>query len=434
MSLDSHSYTRRDMLKTIGSTAGIASLAGCLFPMPSGGSGGGGAGGVPSGMGNAPASGGVGSGFAYNQPAFSRSDARYAARNASQLDAALDNAKSRQNRPVIWIPPDAAINYTGRDTTIENAVIASTRSANKHVGGIIYSSSIGADSAAYSGGSVPGTFELGDNARLTGIRLRGPTSNFSDYPRFPGYLPFPDGDRAEREVFYDNHRARGVTITGQNVQVDNCEIFGWAQHGIMVEGPRSYQHDTAQIQPLINNCSIHDNAMTSSGYGIVTASGHFFAKHCFLDRNRHSIAGDGRPDAGYTLSGCWFGNVNSLFPTDMHYLGENSGEGTDPESYSYRYRSGGLMRILNCYYSSTHVFSKANFSGGNETPSIVIAGIPDHRVEVKGCRFAHGPPPDSGVFSQAHTPGRLSEGPLGFVKWDIANNAYNVDFPVDPAP
>lgn len=434
---DGPSYSRRRFLATA-AVAGASALAGCGDD-ESRRRRGAGAGGVPSGIGNTPASGGVGSGFAYNTPAVTKQDATHVARTADQLDAALESTEASSNSMVvIWVPADAAIDYTGRDHHISNAIIASSRysdsgsgSSGGHAGGIIYSNSIGADSAAYYGGRVPGTFELGDNARLTGIRLRGPTSNVSGHPLFPGYIPYPRNVGGNHTPYYDSYRARGITITGQNVQVDNCEIFGWAQHGIMVEGPRSYQRDMKQITPVINNCSIHDNAMTSSGYGIVTSTGHFFAKNCFLTRNRHSIAGDGKPDAGYTLSGCFFGPVQSLFPTDMHYLGENNGNSSDPGSYNYRYRSGGLMRILNCTYTSAHVFEKANFSGGNKTPAIVIAGIPLHGVEVRGCRFVHSPPPSSGVFSQARTPGRHSEGPLGFVRWNIKNNRYNINVPYE---
>lgn len=427
-------HSRRDILALGATTVGSALLAGCVSedndsydaPNPLFGPGG-----SRTVGGAVAAAGGVGSGFAYEEPAVTQDQATHAVTTADQLVEAVQ-AGTPDQPAVVWIPPDAAIDMTGRDAHLENVIISSSRSVN-HAGGIIYTESIGASSTAYSRGSVTGVFEMGDNARFTGVRLRGPTSNVSEFSAFPGYLPYPDGGRSKREQYYNAHRARAITITGQNAQVDNCEVFGWAQHGIMVDGARSYQRDQAQIQPLVSNCSIHDNAMTSSGYGVVTAGGHVFVRDCFLNACRHSIAGEGFPDAGYTLQRCFFGPVQSLFPVDQHYLGENSHSGSDPNGYHYRYRSGGLMRVLSCTFTASHVFSGANFNGGNPTPAIVIAAIPDKKVVVKGNQFVHGPPGSSGpsVFSQSHNPGRLPEGPHGFVRWEIGENEFNIDVPYE---
>lgn len=221
------------MLKTIGGTAGIASLAVCLFPMPSG-----------SGSGSARVSGGdVESGFAYKQPAVSRNQDTHVARTADQLDAALDQGTPK-SPAVVWIPPDAAVNYTGHTRRVTNAVIASTRQSKSdesgsHPGGLIYSNSMGGESAAYRGGDVDGMFELGKNARLTGIRLRGPTFATWDSRWFPGFIPFASGGPQRRENFREARFACGVTITAGNARIDNVECYGWSTQGIVINCPRS---------------------------------------------------------------------------------------------------------------------------------------------------------------------------------------------------
>lgn len=174
---DTETLLRRQFVQAAGAAGVTASLAGCYA---TGGS-------SRSSSGSVPAAG-AGSGFAYKTPAVSRDQFTHVARNPDQLDEAL--VQGTPKRPaVVWIPPDAAINYSGRSRRITNAVIASTRTVN-HPGGLIYSNSMGGNSSAYRGGPVDGMFEMGPRSRFTGVRLRGPTAQAWDSKWMPGFMEF----------------------------------------------------------------------------------------------------------------------------------------------------------------------------------------------------------------------------------------------------
>lgn len=411
--------SRRRFLAT--ASVGIAgALAGCGIPVPTGGGNGRN---VPTQ--NPGDSGGVGGGFAYKEPTYSPDQADHIVRNADQFFTALN----RQN-PRIWVPPDAAINISGRDGILTNGWIGSTRTT-EHPGGIIYSDSMGYDSVAYMGGNAHGHLEIGQGGHMNGLRYRGPTATVFDHPWFPGYIPLGSGGESQREQFRMERHARGMTITHGNAMVDNCEIYGWPTHGVSVDCPRSFGRDQQQSYPSIQNASIHDCGMSGHGYGVHVITGHPICQNLYINGTRHAVAGDGSPDAGYTLANSYIGPANSLFQLDMHYLGENISGNMDPASYEYRYHSGELIRILGNTLTSTHVVDFANFAGGSSTPAVVIGSIPSQGVEIKGNTFAHPPPGNSPtVFSQGRVPPEYEDerGPNGFVRFDIGQNKYNADF------
>lgn len=405
-----------------GVAVGLAgSLAGCTDD-ESGSTGGS----VPSlGGGNLPAAGGVGSGFAYEQPDVTQAQATHTARTADQL-IQIAAQSSRNAHPVVWIPPDAAIDLTGYPTiNLDNITLASSRMKDKHPGAIIYTNTVGEGTAQYDGG---GMFDCGENVRITGLRLRGPHSNVYDDPRFPGYMPQPSGSRAERYNWYDANASRGLTVSHGSVRIDNCEIFGWSRMGVYVNCPRSYGRSQEQSYPRFNNISGHDCMMTSSGYVFEIIRGHAIIERSFFNATRHAVAGFGHPDSGYTISECYFGPAQALFPVDQHYMGENNGNASDPRAYKYRYHAGGMHRILNCSFTATHVIKAANFSGGSKTPHIVIGAIPHKGCVVKGNAFAHSSMKEA--IAQPRTP-RGTPGPNGYVNFEISDNTYGVDFGFD---
>lgn len=422
------SISRRDFLKTAGATAGVGSLAGCLFPMPSG-----------SGAGGRVSAGGVGAGFAYNQPAISRNQATHVVRTADQLDAALD-AATPESPSVVWIPPDAAINYTGRTRRITNAIIASTRqseseNSGSHPGGIIYSNSMGTDSSTYNGGEPDGMFELGENARLTGIRLRGPTSQTWNSRWFPGFIPFASGGPQRRENFREARFARGITITTGSAQIDNVECYGWSTQGIVVNCPRCVGVPQNQSYPRLIALSTHDCGLSGYGYGVEIIMGHPIIRQCFFNATRHAIASFGWPSASYTVMDSVFGPATLLFSVDAHSLGENSsGSSGDPSDPRYRYRAGGLMRILRNTFTfnesmmiapTESISQGGNPFAGSQQAAISIGGIPWKRCVVKGNTFVH----DSldAAVNQSHI-GAVPTGPHGYANFEFAKNRYGVQF------
>lgn len=418
------SVSRRDFLKTAGATAGVGSLAGCLFPMPSG-----------SGAGGRVSAGGVGAGFAYNQPAVSKSQATHVVRTANQLDAALDVA-TPESPSVVWIPPDAAVNYTGRTRRITNAVIASTRqseseNSESHPGGIIYSNSMGADSSTYNGGEPDGMFELGENARLTGIRLRGPTSQTWNSRWFPGFIPFASGGPQRRENFREARFARGVTVTTGSARIDNVECYGWSTQGIVVNCPRCVGVPQNQSYPRLIALSTHDCGLSGYGYGVEIIMGHPIIRQCYLGACRHVCAGYGYPSGGYSLINSFISPVTILFPIDYHNLGENIGGSSDPSDPRYRYRAGGLIRVIGCSIAADKslpiaatesISAGGNPFAGSFQPAISIQGIPWKRAVIKNNVFVHSSVDEA--ISQSNIPATASTGPHGFARFEISGNEF----------
>lgn len=428
--------SRRQFLRS-GAAVGAVALSGCLLPPPSEIGGGGGNGSIS--LTGDVAAGGVGSGFAYEEPELTREDATHVARNADQLDDALDQA-TPENQVIVWIPPDAAINYTGRSRVVTYGLIASTRTVN-HPGGMIYSNSMGQDSSAWSSGDATGVLELGISSGMTGVRYRGPTSAVWDHPMYPGFIPFASGSSADRDRFRKDRYARGINITHGSARVDNCEVFGWPTMGIAVGCPESWNRDQEQSYPRIRNCSIHDCGLSGYGYGVEVDTGHPVVENCYFNGCRHMVAGEGWPDAGYTLSNCFFGPAGSLFPIDMHYLGENGGSGGSPSDRNYRYHAGELMEILNCTVafsrvidiaSSPSVYDGGNPFAGDHTSAIVIGGLPTEGVVVKGCEFVHSSRDSAISQDPAKIPGHANVDSNGYARIEYENNQYGLttDFEV----
>ena len=415
--------SRRQFLTGVAGVA-VVGTAGCTVQYNGAGGGGGGI-----------ATGTTGSGFAYDEPDVTAEQATHTARSAEELLAALDEA-SASDPAVIWLPGDAAINMTGREAIVEHAVVASNRSKN-NLGAIVYSDTQGRSSPAYLGGEAFGVFECRDNARLTGFRHRGPTSNVHQSEWYSGYIPMPSGSRSEREQFYDSQHARGISCTGDNVQIDNMDIFGWPTQGVTV----GTTDGSGGSSPQINNTSLTQCGLTSAGYGLEVFRGHPTCYQIYFNGTRHAVAGFGYGDCSYSLIECEFGPANSLFQVDQHGLYENTGGSSSKDALDYRYRAGGTMEILGCTFTSTHVVEFANFQGGNPTPAIVIGGVPMEKVVVRGNTFSHPPlegnPAETGggsnpVIKQGPIPPGHETDDLGFCRFEIDDNTYGrgFEFPV----
>lgn len=433
MSSTNSPVSRRGFLRGVASVGIAGSLAGCYATGGQSRSGSGG---------GSVAGGGVGAGFAFKNPAVSRNQATHVSRTPDQLDAAID-AGTPQSPSVIWIPPDAAIDYSGRSRTIENAVIASTRQSQgggsgSHAGGLIYSSSMGSSSSAFSGGSVEGMFEMGQNSRLTGIRLRGPTYQTWDSRWFPGFIPFASGGSAAREEYRQNRHSRGVTITSGSVQIDNCEFFGWSTQAIVTNCPQSVGTSTKQSYPQISNCLITNSGMSGYGYGVESIMGHPVIQRCYFNATRHAVATFGYPSSGYTVSDSVFGPATLMFSADVHSLGENSsGSSSDPSDPRYRYRASGLVRIRRNVFTfdesmmiapSDSLSAGGNPFAGDQQHAISVGGIPWKKCVIKGNTFVH----DSfeSAVHQSHTSAAPDSaiGPRGYAKFETGNNRFGAQF------
>ncbi|MFS8086445.1 MAG: hypothetical protein ACMG6H_12505, partial [Acidobacteriota bacterium] len=163
--------------------------------------------------------------------------------------------------------------------------------------------------ANYSEPQAPGLDGLfivyGNNARITGMRLRGPTRD----PDAAG--PFANGIATYR---YSELPIKGLIV-------DHNDLSDWTVGAVAIYGiDDSRTCDSVILKSFIDPQTrlldvrvvrnfIHHNRKSSLGYGVVTGSGGFASidSNTFLD-NRHSIAADGTTYTGYSA---WFNLVLS---------------------------------------------------------------------------------------------------------------------------
>jgi hypothetical protein len=89
---------------------------------------------------------------------------------------------------------------------------------------------------------------LGNGARVTGLRLRGPSSSSKKMPVANG----------------------AILIDGiSTATVDNNEIFNWPRSAVNVTRASNNQAMAQQIN--VSNNFIHDNVMCGLGYGVVAS-------------------------------------------------------------------------------------------------------------------------------------------------------------------
>lgn len=194
-----------------------------------------------------------------------------------ELKTAIDAAASdrfRCDRPyVIWVDDNASIDLDGLASTDPNApnfllhipdcvTLASGRSATLD-GGLLF----------VNNRSTIQLFmlELGNGARVTGLRLRGPYSGW-------------DAGGPETSAILVGGIGRAL--------IDNNEISAWPGAAVNVANATTDESTVEQIR--ISNNFIHDNAMCGSGYGVVVGKqGFAFVDRNLFDYNRHSVADDG---------------------------------------------------------------------------------------------------------------------------------------------
>ncbi len=194
-----------------------------------------------------------------------------------ELKAAMDVAaadRSRCDMPyVVWVDDNASIDLDGLASTdpkppnfllhVPDCVtLAGGRTATKD-GGLLY---VGKRS-----NTQLFMLELGNNARVTGLRLQGPYSG-SD----------AGGPRTSAI------RLQGI----DQALIDNNEIYAWPGAGVDVRNVNTEQATVESIR--ISNNFIHDNVMCEVGYGVVVGQkGYAYVDRNLFANNRHAVSGDG---------------------------------------------------------------------------------------------------------------------------------------------
>lgn len=411
---------RRALLRAGGATvtsALAAGSAGCFYYYPTGGSGGGSGGGQGSQLSGRVPGGGVPSLQEYTQ-----SDAAHSARSVEELKR---HASATDGR-IVWLPNES-YDFTGQDLHLTgNITLASSRSPDSP-GAVLHTSDEGASSPAWSGGSGTGLISIpGDNVTLSGVELRGPHTNEEDHHALAGYFPFaPGSSRSARDRWRRQRYARGVTITGDNVTISNCDIHGFGVQGISVgNSERAPQNVT------IAYCSLTNFLMTSYGYCVDVRHGDVQLYRTYMDAARHHIVTSGMGDANYNALECTFGPWCTSHPIDSHRVGENQSGSSDPSARDYTYRAGGRLVVKGSLVLANRVpdLGFINFSRGSTVPHVRVRGVPGDGFYFEGNKCSHAGIEAGIEQSQDGIPGRLETDEYGFANMYISGNEWDVNF------
>ena len=237
----------------------------------------------------------VGGGDGYTE-IISRNDPRvkYIVDTQNELRSALQNAQSGE---IVYVEGYANIDMGNiADTQIRAGVtLASNRGDNGALGGRIYLTRKG----------IRLFYISGENARITGLRIEGPhkTTSSVSSTNVAMYCPY------------------------QNLEVDNCEIFGWSNAAIGIAGTGGSDMQTGGY---IHHNYIHHNQTAGSGYGIVISGGGVaLIEANYFDYCRHAISGTGVEGDGYEARYNICGpNWISTSPHNFDMHGYTTGSGT----------------------------------------------------------------------------------------------------------
>ena len=194
-----------------------------------------------------------------------------------------------------------------------------------------------------------------DDCRLTGLRFIGPETTYREY----------DWTR----------EGNAVQIAGDRVEIDDCLFRGWGHAGVKV-GTDVDSGPIVASAAHVHHSTFVDNALEQLGYGITVWHGDPCIHHCYLDGNRHSIAGNGAPDCAYHVVDNVFGPHSYLQVIDMHRGDEVAADGGRQAGQFLNIRNNLVMRATSP-------------TDGNLVTGIYIRGIPAEGGVIRDNRFGY---------------------------------------------
>lgn len=250
---------------------------------------------------------------------------------------------------VIYVDDKAVIDLTGAQNVVipSGVTIASGRGVDGSPGGTLLTRLNGTECL----------FRIeGKDVRITGLRIIGPDSAIIAKPA-KGVLQtkqvnlseFSGPEKEYRQKMYGVPASKGVSIYGENVEIDNCEFAAWTFAAIMLWNTAS--------KVRIHHNYIHHNLRFGLGYGVCMDGGTALITANLFDYNGHSVTGTGKPNTVVEVCYNIFGeNHLRAWPVDMHG-GKDRKDGTNV--------AGDRLLIHH-----------NNFRLYNEKAAVVIRGVP----------------------------------------------------------
>lgn len=241
-------------------------------------------------------------------------------------------------------------------------------------------------------------FDVGDDVRITGLKLHG-----DEFEYFDPADRYPDA----AVPIYEVGASAAVFVHGDDVELDNLELSGWTYAGIGVR--RTGRDD---VRTHVHHVDAVDNPAESLGYGVAVTEGRPLVELSYFDNNRHSIAGSGWNHCGYVVRFNVVGDYGSSHAIDMHGV-RRSGRDVPVAGRRARIRNN-VVKLRR-----SHV-------DGRPTPAVRFRGRPLERADVVGNWFFNGNEAvdnrsDAVAVSQRHAP------PHSFLDLHVADNRYGTD-------
>ncbi|MFW5968649.1 MAG: sugar-binding protein [Persicimonas sp.] len=188
-------------------------------------------------------------------------DADQVVASLSELEAALDGAGSGD---VVFVDPDAEIDM-GFDANLDvpaGVTLAGGRGCACRSGALLYTDDIVKED--YDHETV---LSAHDNARITGLRIRGPLEPEQ-------WIPLDEQDH-----YLDG---KGIDAAGADVEIDNNELWGFANAGV-----------SGAARTHVHHNHIHNMVRDGLGYG-VNGGDEVLIEYNYFDWVRHAVASGGR--------------------------------------------------------------------------------------------------------------------------------------------
>jgi hypothetical protein len=309
-------------------------------------------------------------------------------RTVEELAAALKQAQAGQT---VFVPGDVKLDCTDlifvEDFHIEipaGVTLAGDRGYNGSPGALIYSDNFA---------TRPLVRVMGVDARISGLRLRGPDPERRLEHHKRSFNPARGDDKQQHDYYYRLPMSVGIQTESDKLEVDNCELSGWSVSAVSLAAGTNHH---------IHHSFIHHNQLNGLGYGISHGSGATISSliECNLfDFNRHSIAGTGAPGNSYEARNNVELGVSLSHNFDMHG-GRDRKDGTD--------------------IAGDRILIHHNTFLGAEVRAVVIRGVPREGVSIDHNWFAHERPDEKVI------------GPWPLTKESrivLQNNAYGLKNP-----
>ena len=211
----------------------------------------------------------------------------------------------------------------------------------------------------------------GPDARVTGLRLRGPDPKRRlEFHRRVYY----EGEGGEK-AYYRFPNSGGIVADADRLEVDNCEVSAWSHSGIYLRGGRGHR---------VHHCHVHHCQRMGLGYGVCLGPAECVIERCLLCDNKHHVAGTGAPGCSYEASHNLVQSVEYPGGPQAHLLDMHGGED----------RQDGTS------IAGDHVLIRCNtFASPNM--AVCIRGVPREGAEVSGNWFLFAEPPDDSMVERS---------------------------------